>query len=733
MAAVAVVVAVIAPSTALAADEDASLSGVFTRAGGGVVGSCGRVNLYPHGHSDGPALATAATSIDGSYAISGLAPGAYDVLFNWACTGGEPTIGEWGDGTHGAHQQTPTPLVSGENVLDAHLEAGGRITGSLTGSGSPIGGTITLTAVDPILPGPAQRVVVSQGTIGSSPIRPGRYVLTITATGWVTADHGGVQTLTPTSEPLEVGLGETVSVDVDLAPAGQISGTVTLRAADGSTSPLAGARIALTDVDTGLRRSASADEAGRYVVRGLDGRFRISFSADSPVLTEYLGGSRDPASSTIVEVRDNAVIAGQDAELDLGGTFTGWPRYRPAPGAEPVSVPGWETVFQIARFDVESGRFVEPTEFRWNSPIGGPPTSSAYPPGRYLITTMYTRYAPDPVWYYDEREVVLSADENTDIGSYLLGTRTWDVGRIFGLDRYATSAAISAATFGTGVPIAFLANGANFPDALSGAAVAGALGGPVLLTPTGSLPAVTRSELLRLAPAKVVLLGGPGSLSPEVLRQAQALAPVVERYGGRDRFETSASISRESFPDGASTVFIANAYNFPDALSGAAAAGVLGAPVLLSPATGLAPAVEAELERLAPDEVFILGGTGALHDRVAAQAGRYADEVRRISGADRFETSAAISYAFFDEGVPVAFLANAYNFPDALSAAAAAGSLGGPVLLTPAARAPDVIFEEIIGLDPDRLEVLGGPAVVSNDTLREFQSALSHYRPRTAS
>ena len=52
------------------------------------------------------------------------------------------------------------------------------------------------------------------------------------------------------------------------------------------------------------------------------------------------------------------------------------------------------------------------------------------------------------------------------------------VTRLAGDDRYATSAAISASQFQPGVPVAYIASGLNFPDALSGAPLAGLAGGP---------------------------------------------------------------------------------------------------------------------------------------------------------------------------------------------------------------------------------------------------------------
>jgi hypothetical protein len=84
------------------------------------------------------------------------------------------------------------------------------------------------------------------------------------------------------------------------------------------------------------------------------------------------------------------------------------------------------------------------------------------------------------------------------------------VTRQSGSDRYSTAAAISAATFAPGVPVAYVATGADFPDALAGAAAAGHLGAPLLLVTRDSVPTATALELARLQPGRVVILGGPG-------------------------------------------------------------------------------------------------------------------------------------------------------------------------------------------------------------------------------
>lgn len=92
-----------------------------------------------------------------------------------------------------------------------------------------------------------------------------------------------------------------------------------------------------------------------------------------------------------------------------------------------------------------------------------------------------------------------------------LGSAGIDVDRYAGADRFATAAQL-AREFGV-VETAYLASGTGFPDALAGAAAAGATGAPLLLSRHGCMPAATRSALIRAEPDDVLVLGGLPTLS----------------------------------------------------------------------------------------------------------------------------------------------------------------------------------------------------------------------------
>ncbi len=205
----------------------------------------------------------------------------------------------------------------------------------------------------------------------------------------------------------------------------------------------------------------------------------------------------------------------------------------------------------------------------------------------------------------------------------------------------------------------------------------------------------------------------------------------ITRYSGPDRFATAAAVSAHTFPAGCGcTAYIANAYKFPDALAGAAAAGTVKGPVLLvGPSLPINPSTLAELTRLKPAAIVVLGGTAVVSDAVKTALVPYAGAggVSRYAGANRFATAAAVSAHTFPAACGcTVYVANAYNFPDAIAAAAAAGTIHGPVLLVdPTGPINPSTAGELTRLAPNQIVVLGGEAVVSATVLGE----LSRYAP----
>lgn len=287
------------------------------------------------------------------------------------------------------------------------------------------------------------------------------------------------------------------------------------------------------------------------------------------------------------------------------------------------------------------------------------------------------------------------------------------VERLFGPDRYATAAAISA-TYEPGVPVVFVATGADYPDALTGSALAGSLEVPVVLTRPDHLPAATAAELSRLEPQSVVILGGTGAVTPAIADKIGDLTGVsVDRWSGGDRYATAAAVATQF--DSADVVYVATGVNYPDALAASAKAGSQDAPVLLVRPDRAPHPTLAQLDRLDPDSIILLGGEGAVQDEVYLQLrDRYgADTVERLAGANRYETAALLTQTY--PSAETAYVASGMDWPDALTGAARAGADHEPLVLTRTAAVPNVIWSQLLRLNPDRVVILGGTGAVSQD------------------
>jgi len=168
---------------------------------------------------------------------------------------------------------------------------------------------------------------------------------------------------------------------------------------------------------------------------------------------------------------------------------------------------------------------------------------------------------------------------------------SYSVERIAGPTRDATAAAISASAFDAPVDVVYVATEANFPDALVGGPAAYTGGGPILLTNPEDLSSATRSEIERLVPSMIVILGGPAAVGPAVEEALSAYAPVT-RLAGRDRYATAVAIAK-TLPRPVSKVYITTGLNFPDAV--AATPLALSNPMLLTADLSLPHATSAAI------------------------------------------------------------------------------------------------------------------------------------------
>ncbi|SDY83330.1 Putative cell wall binding repeat 2 [Herbiconiux ginsengi] len=196
------------------------------------------------------------------------------------------------------------------------------------------------------------------------------------------------------------------------------------------------------------------------------------------------------------------------------------------------------------------------------------------------------------------------------------------VQRFGGADRYEVSANVLKGIFNIGSDKLYVASGAGFADALAGAAAAGAVGGPVALVTKDDVPAGVDYFFLLRTPRRIALLGGTDSVSNSVALELGETAR-TNRLAGADRFEVAAKVSSDLFCAETHTVYIASGTTFPDALSGSAAAIKNGGPMLLVTRDGIPAPIAAELRRIGPAHIVVLGGTATISEAVVTELEGY--------------------------------------------------------------------------------------------------------------
>ena len=143
---------------------------------------------------------------------------------------------------------------------------------------------------------------------------------------------------------------------------------------------------------------------------------------------------------------------------------------------------------------------------------------------------------------------------------------------------------------------------------------------------------------------------------------------------------------------------------------------MLGSPLLLVATDTVPEATRAELERLSPSRITILGGQSSVSAAVQQELNGIAPTTR-IAGTSRFDTAATVATTLWSSGTRRAVVVNGEGFADALSAAPLAGLFGGPVLLVTRDTAPRETLDALDQLGVTTVTVLGGPGVVSDAVL----------------
>ncbi|NQX36235.1 cell wall-binding repeat-containing protein [Herbiconiux sp. VKM Ac-2851] len=342
---------------------------------------------------------------------------------------------------------------------------------------------------------------------------------------------------------------------------------------------------------------------------------------------------------------------------------------------------------------------------------GGP----SFPGARYQ--TQYLGGTPDP-----SKALVTTVKAGEDLTGLninlpLSSETPTTISRLEGAERYSTAVSVSRNHWpDSGADAVWIVTGENYPDALSAGPAAIRGHDPLLLTESDNLPAKVKAEIERLGASKVVVVGGPNAVTDSVFSELKAMVPDTIRISGADRYEVSRNVAEFAFADLAKGVspFIATGTNYPDALTAGAIAGARTSPVVLVDGSkdSLDEATTDLLTELQPTGLFIAGGTNAVSDGISSDLEGIAG-TERVAGEDRYDT-AALLVQKYQTGVPrYAYLVTGSNFPDALSAAASAGSFVQPLYLSQTDCVPESVKASMLDRGVEWVVLVGGKNALS--------------------
>lgn len=275
--------------------------------------------------------------------------------------------------------------------------------------------------------------------------------------------------------------------------------------------------------------------------------------------------------------------------------------------------------------------------------------------------------------------------------------------RLAGKDRFETAEKIAEKVIelGGNANEYALANGLNFPDALSGGAYCGKFKLPLLLTDGKSVPEKFKDK-------PVTIFGGEGVVNPDGIN-------LKKRLAGKDRFETSYKIAEDGFQD-VYGMTIATGYNFPDALFLSPFCLKYNIPLLLydtinknksQPIKEYYDKIFNQVQNKVIGKTFVVG-----IDNPPFQT-NYNMSFDNIKGENRFDTNITIAN-YTDNNPKTVIVANGHKFADALAGSTLSSVLGNvPIVLTDSDRIHPRVEMYLSNPSIETIYILGGESAVS--------------------
>ncbi len=280
--------------------------------------------------------------------------------------------------------------------------------------------------------------------------------------------------------------------------------------------------------------------------------------------------------------------------------------------------------------------------------------------------------------------------------------------------------------------------------------------GSLLYTPLGELAPLTSEEIKRLDPSGTDTLPpiiAVGPFAANVISDIESMGYEVLHITGRNMFLAACKVAKlreqvkPDSPDGLISLFIISADDPAEGVVAAYYSTHSGVPILLTHKDRLPKATADTLQAMAAKNVYIIGNRNSISENVAREIAEIVEpSVRRISGADPFETAVKFS-SYYDPVTKLGWNRNRKGLGDAftfsniarwdLSIAGATFAHQGkhtPLLLVEADTIPTVVLNYLQFLKPPLLMppmppfmhgfILGTSKSISLPTQGEIEEAI---------
>jgi putative cell wall-binding protein len=253
-------------------------------------------------------------------------------------------------------------------------------------------------------------------------------------------------------------------------------------------------------------------------------------------------------------------------------------------------------------------------------------------------------------------------------------------GRLGGPTRYERSIISSRAVFPNGADTVIVTSGEDRGGSIVAATMANARNAPLLYTNPKSVSSVLATELRRLAPSRIVVVGVSGIITTSTRAALHRIAP-VERIMITNRLDGSL-IALADTPQTDTVYVTGNNLNHLAAASSAAAGTGRGALIVRGTDSKASTAVINGLRKVGAKRIVLVGTTSMVSLSYSKSLTRAGFSMSRVNVSDTYDLSRALAKKV-GWSLTRAYVANPLIAWDVASATALAGVTGQPMVYAP--------------------------------------------------